>query len=854
MATSYAAAAADPHTLTILKVPKAVRNSLGLAKVFEVRDGKLEKVDYSAGKYFEVVQKRCATIGEWAAFHQQMATIPYACVVRGEPIPGLNPTKAQRTLANFPEAPRCWLLVDFDKPDLPRGAEGAEHARRLMPPAFHQAPCFWQRSGSYGVEYEGRTSDPWRSRIRLGFMLDRPLDAPRIKRWLRHHQCDLAIYTPNQITYTADPVFRNGAIDPVQAAGEPRHGTLDLDDALVDTVLVPDEIFNWMPTVDGVAVTSRPATIDARMHEKLMQLADECDTLEGEGLHGSVARWAFDAYGLGMDEKEIIKKANETLERLGRDPKTSKPEAARLVVGAQTALANGRLTISDFLVPAKDFTVVTDPNDPSLSAQPLTPAQAQQQAATLINWWDRLKITPSTGAVKNSLDNAVIILANHSTFKDDTGACILAYDAFQDRAVWTAPPPWWRSRPEQSRPAIGDLGYPVADDDYIALAVWLGHLDPNSGPEGQPIHIGMQTAAQTISHVARYRTVNPAQAYLDKCAAEWDGKHRLANVLKDVCHSPTNPKLLAQWFPKWMMQGVARVYKPGSKCDAVLVFTGGQGARKSTFLRTLCPYPEWFLDAMPDLRDKDAMQILRGKMIVELSEMFSAKKDVDFLKGFITKQDDTYRKSYGVDDARRPRTVIFAGSSNDDDCLTDTGGRRWWMVAVPDADEVKKGHRIDLEVVKAERDQWWGEAVHLYRRGEEWWLDAESERETRKVALTHSAGMEMAHDVGMWLDTPADRGGPRNPDIVRVVDVWCGPLCHPLASFSAASGRDVGRIMSGIAGWIKIRFTPPTRQTITAYVRAGSRMALDYKARNDYFTTHQMTSAASADFTGETAA
>lgn len=841
----------DPCNVTILQIPKGLRNTLILAKQFACMTPgeKPTKTEYKSGKDFATTQRRVENIYEWSKLHQQMMGAPHVCYIRGEPIPGFNPQSMRRLLTNYPDTPRHHLYVDYDSPDLPRGEQGAEHARRLLPEMFHNAPCFWARTASYGVDYVGRkpTDDPWRSRIRLGFWLDRPLDAPRIKRWLRNHGCDLAIYTPNQITYTANPLFTEGAIDPVLAANEERFGTLGFDDAIVDVVPIPDEIFNWIPTHSGVSVATRPASIAEHTEKNLRREAEECDAEEGKR-HGSVAQWVFDAFGLGMDEDEIVRVATETLTRLGRDDKKAKPEAIRLVNGARTAMDAGRLTVSEHHCPGKSFGVI-DPNDPNLTPKLQTPAQVAAQTQALINWWDKLKISPSTGTLKCTLDNAAIILANHSSFKDKTDACILAYDAFQDRAVWTEAPPWWRSRPTQ--PAIGRLGFPIEDNDFVALSVWLGHLDPNSGPEGTPIHIGPETCANAIGHVSRYRTVNPAQEYLTQCAQAWDKTPRLNSVLKDVCHSPTDPRLLALWFPKWMMQSVARIYHPGTKCDSILVLQGGQGAKKSTFFRTLCPFPEWFMDAMPDLRDKDAMQLLRGKMIVEMSEMFSAKKDVDFLKGFVTKQDDTFRKSYGREESRRPRTVIFCGTTNDDDCLTDIAGRRWWMVTTPTDRDVAAGMRIDLARVEAERDQWWGEAVHRYRAHEDYWLDVQDAKETAAIALQHSAGMEQAADIHAWLNTRADKGGPACPDMASALEIWTGPMGRSKSHWHSGAGRMVATLMKGVPTWEHMKFSirsGKNTQTMRAYFRSGSKMALDISYRNDYIAHHTTPEFASADF------
>lgn len=830
-------------TLTVLKVPQGLRGQYRLAKVFTRAEGeaKPKRVEYSAGMYFEVAEKTITSVADWAAYQLRLQKAAYACVVRGKPVAGLNPAKAQRLLTNFPDVPRRWLLVDYDKPKLPRGEAGADAARQLLPPEFHHAPCWWQRTGSYGVDYEGRESPAWDSRIRLAFILDKALTAPQIKRWLKHSKCDLAIYTANQINYTAAPVFEDQAIDPVLAAGESRFGTLDLDDALLDEVPVPAEIANYIPISDSVSIT-RQDYLAPRKREELLDEIAACDAEEGER-HGSVARWAFDAYGLGMDEREIVNEAAAALERLGRSIDAAKPEAERLVLGARRKSEDGTLTVSRHHVPAADFQPVDASNLPTPAT--LTPAQAQAQNAQLIQWWDRLKVSPSTGTFKSTLDNAVIVLANHSTFQKE-GRPILAYDAYQDRAVWIAPPPWWSSRPEGSRPAMSPLGVLVEDSDHVAFAVWLGHLDPATGPEGTPLHIGVETAAHAIAHVARYTTVNPATAYFDKCADAWDKVPRLHRVLRDICHSTTDPKLLAQWFPKWMVQIVARTYKPGSKCDAVLLFVGGQGARKSTFFRNICPYEPWFLDDLPSVQDKDAQQILRGKMIVEMSEMFAAKKDVDKLKGFIAKQSDTYRKSYGREDAYRPRTCVFCASSNDLECITDTGGRRWWPVACPTEDEVQGGKRIDLPQLIALREQLWGEAVHLYRKGEEWWLDVATERATRAVALQHSAGMEMSPVIQRWLNTPPENGGPHNPDLVSAIEIWTGPIGKLASNWGTWSGGEVSRLMKGVQGWSRRKVTHPTTiGSITAnfYIRDGSKMALDVRARNEYLLAHSRTQA-----------
>lgn len=834
--------ASDPYTLTILKIPKDELHDKQLAKSYAPNPdgGPLIRTEYDAGMFFRVSQKRVPTIREWANFQKAMAAVPFACIIRGEP-DGVNLQRARRLQTAFPDVPRNMLLFDLDKPKLRRGIPGVEQARLLLPPAFHNAPCWWQRTGSYGVNYEGRDPNdgPWDSKLRLGFMLDKPLTTPQIKYWLREHRkiVDLAIYTSNQINYTANPTFTDGAIDPVLAAGEARFGTLDLDDALVDEVIVPDEITNYVPSYKGTVVDNRPATISGPKRELLIELSQECDAEKGER-HGSLAQWAFDAYGLGMDEQEIVDLATTALVRLGREPRQAAAEAERFIPGAKRKMEDGTLSITAHLREASgDFDPIPD-GDPLLAPTVvLSPAQTAAQLNTLIPWQNRLKVSPSTGAFKVSLDNTAIILGNHSSFLID-GVNILAHDAFRDMPVWTAPPPWWRSRPSKTLPTIGELGHPITDEDAIALAVWIGHLDPASGPEGTPISIGKNTAMDAILHVARYRTVNPVHEYMEQAHAKWDKVDRLDRVLTEVCHAPPS-KIVPCWFRKWMMQVVARVYNPGAKCDGVLILQGGQGAKKSTFFRNLCPFEQLFFEGTLNFRDKDSMQDIQGKLIVEMAELSGTKKDIDIIKSYITKQDDTYRSSYGRMSERRQRRTVFCGTTNDEDSLTDTG-RRWWIVEIPDSGAA--GKTIDLARTKVERDLWWGEAVARYKANEEWWLTADEDTTTRSIAQEHGIGLEMSDEISQWLSRPANKGGAPHTDVVHVKDIWCGPMSRTMGNMTGAAGREISRLMAAVGGWKRERVKLTPVQGVKIYLRKGSKLDLDRKALKDYLLHHNATS------------
>lgn len=304
-----------------------------------------------------------------------------------------------------------------------------------------------------------------------------------------------------------------------------------------------------------------------------------------------------------------------------------------------------------------------------------------------------------------NMDNALRLLSHHGDWH-----AVLAFNEFTCQRVLLKP---------ISGEVDGTYPRAIQDDDYAAVLAWFNR---NGFPRAKK-----DIVQDAVRKTCAKRRFDPLKDFLE--GLEWDGVARLDKWLSSYCGAEPNA-YISETGKRWCISAVARGLRPGCKADHMLVLEGPQGRRKSTALATLAG-SDWFSDSLPQMGSKDASSYLRGKWIVEVSELESMRKDVDQIKAFLSRQAEIYRPAYAREEVTEKRRCVFAGTTNKDDWQRDeTGGRRFWPVKVGS---------IDIDGLKQVREQLWAEAVALYRAGERWWLEGEVAETAQAVVAERQA-------------------------------------------------------------------------------------------------------------------
>lgn len=258
---------------------------------------------------------------------------------------------------------------------------------------------------------------------------------------------------------------------------------------------------------------------------------------------------------------------------------------------------------------------------------------------------------------------------------------------------------------------------------------------------------GSQKIEDSLAIEFERNSYHPVRDYLGNL--KWDGVARVEQMLPDYFGTPDD-LYHREAMRCVMVAGVKRIFEPGCKFDLVLTLVGGQGVGKSTFVKKLGV--DWFSDTFLGVEGTKAMeQINSGVWVMEIAELAGLKKsEVEPIKQFISKGEDTFRPAYGKTVETYKRQCIFIGTTNDENFLRDpTGNRRFLPVDVR-PEKIKKSTINDMD--RKEVDQLWAEAVHMYRAGVQTYMTKEAEAMAEAVQKEHTVVDERTGIIELYLD------------------------------------------------------------------------------------------------------
>ena len=253
---------------------------------------------------------------------------------------------------------------------------------------------------------------------------------------------------------------------------------------------------------------------------------------------------------------------------------------------------------------------------------------------------------------------------------------------------------------------IDDRDYKDTDDTRIAL--WVSR--------SYGLEYGEAAVSSTVQLIGEENKRNPLLEWLD--SIEWDGVNRLNSWIVEATDCEDN-ELNRKMGEKWLIQAIARAYRPGCKADCVLILAGAQGAGKSTLFRTLAT-DEYFADTPLDIGSANSYSQIARAWIYEVAELDSVRRSANSAtKAFLSAQEDNFRPAYGRHAITIKRHVVFAGTTNESQFINDmTGSRRYWPIKV---------NEVNLNWARENRDQLWAEAILAVKNGETWYLDKKTD-------------------------------------------------------------------------------------------------------------------------------
>lgn len=317
-------------------------------------------------------------------------------------------------------------------------------------------------------------------------------------------------------------------------------------------------------------------------------------------------------------------------------------------------------------------------------------------------------------------------------------------------------------------------------------------------------HLGLERVtnkmvSSCIEALAKKNSRSPFLEYIQ--SQTWDGVNRLDSWITDYWGVEDSP-YIREVGAKWLISGVARMVKPGTKLDWMLIVVGPQGTGKTTM-------PSIFFKGLNrtlygDHDHKDLHMLLHSGLCVGFDELDSfGKKESSNLKAMITTNEDAFRPPYGASVEIFPRRFTLYGCGNRYEFLQhDPSGYRRYAVV-----EVSK--LIDFSGLEAARDQLWAEAHWRYQNGNvKYWEIEDASSFAEKYVIDNPLEQRIKEIVESWKKERPPAMIRENKLYVTLMDIQMKMGIDP-AKGNSAQNREMGAILRGFLGAPSSAITGP---------------------------------------------
>ena len=266
---------------------------------------------------------------------------------------------------------------------------------------------------------------------------------------------------------------------------------------------------------------------------------------------------------------------------------------------------------------------------------------------------------------------------------------------------------------------------------------------------------------------------------------EWDGVQRCKTILSTYFGAQNNE--ISQVIGLYMTATMAaRLMSPGCQVDSYVVLYGSQGTGKTTSVKALAP-PDSFGELSFKMKDEDKSRILKGRLILELSEMRGLQtSENEDIKSFMTRNIERFTDKFEKLPKEFPRRCIFIGTTNNQEFLNDsTGNRRWLPIEVKEA---------NIQALKNDRNQIWAEAIQIYKTSNMLTLYNNAQNGIEEYRKNFVFSNPLAEEISNWFID--------HPDVTLISnkELWESVTSY---TYDQKSARILHHSMAYLGGWGK---------------------------------------------------